>query len=336
MSTEAALATPPQSPPDDLTHALIRVRVDAIRYAARETHLYEFVRPDGAPLPEIDPGAHIGLHLPNGVMRQYSLVHSEPAPRRYVVGIKRDAQSRGGSSYIHDSLHVGTLLDIEAPRNNFPLDTSATHSIFFAGGIGITPIWCMVQRMEALGRRYELHYACRSREDAAFADALEQLKGADQKIDLHFDDQQGGRFLDLAPIVARAPADAHLYCCGPAPMLSAFEAASAGRPKERVHVEYFTAKDEAALGGGYTVRLAKSGREFLIPPGKSILEVLRDARVFVSSSCEAGVCGACETVVISGEPDHRDAILSDAEKKANKTMMVCCSGSKSARLVLDL
>jgi vanillate O-demethylase ferredoxin subunit len=162
------------------------------------------------------------------------------------------------------------------------------------------------------------------------------LKGANRKVHLHFDDEQGRRFLDLRPIVAQAKVDAHLYCCGPAPMLSAFEAASAGRPKEGVHVEYFTAKDEAALGGGYVVQLAKSGKAFHVPPGKSILEVVRGAGIFVSSSCEEGICGACETGVISGEPDHRDAILSDEEKKESKTMMVCCSGSKTAKLVLDL
>lgn len=336
MSTDAGLSTSTQSSATSGTNALIRVRLSAIRYAAHETHLYEFTRPDGAQLPAADPGAHIGLVLPNGMLRQYSLVYSGAAPHSYVVGIKKDANSRGGSRYIHDSLRVGTLLDIEVPRNNFPLDTSAPHTIFFAGGIGVTPIWCMVQKMEALGRSYEIHFATRTRADAAFAEDLQKLKNASDCVHLHFDDEQGGRFMDLKPIVAKAPAGSHLYCCGPGPMMAAFEAAAADRPRECVHVEYFSAKEESAKGGGYIVQLARSGKEFLIPPGKSILDVLREGGVFVSSSCEEGVCGACETVVISGEPDHRDAILSDDERKASKTMMTCVSGSKSARLVLDL
>jgi len=336
LSIEAGLLTPAQSPSAGSGHPVIRVRLSAIRYAAHETHLYEFTRPDGAPLPGAEPGAHIGLVLPNGMLRQYSLVYADPAPRNYVVGIKKDANSRGGSRYIHESLRVGTLLDIEVPRNNFPLDTGAAHTILFAGGIGITPIWCMVQKLEALGRSYEIYFATRTRADAAFAEDLQKMKNAAERVHLHFDDEQSGRFMDIKPIVGKAPAGSHLYCCGPGPMMAAFEAATADRPRECVHVEYFSAKEEAAKGGGYIVQLARSGKEFQIPPGKSILEVLRDGGVFVSSSCEEGVCGACETVVISGEPDHRDAILSDEEKKASKTMMTCVSGSKSARLVLDL
>ena len=315
--------------------AKIRVRLSAIQYAARDTHLYEFTRLDGAPLPDVEPGAHIGLHLPNGMMRQYSLVYSGAAPSRYVVGIKRDANSRGGSRYIHESLRVGTEIDIDAPRNNFPLNAEASHSVFFAGGIGITPIWCMAQKMEALGRSYEVHFATRTRAEAAFVKELQALKGAKQ-IHLHFDDEQSGKFLNIKPIVDAAPAGSHMYCCGPAPMMGGFEAALASRPKEFMHVEYFSAKEEASLGGGYVVQLAKSGKEFTIPAGKSILQVLNDAGVFVSSSCEEGVCGACETVVISGEPDHRDAILSDEEKRVSKTMMICVSGSKGGKLVLDL
>jgi ferredoxin-NADP reductase len=312
--------------------ALIDVRLTAIRHAAHDTHLFELRRPDGRPLPAYTPGAHVDLHLPNGLIRNYSLIEAEPDPCTYTLGIKRDPASRGGSRYIHDQLHVGTTVRISAPRNTFPLREDAAHTILLAGGIGITPIWCMVQRLERLGKSWTLHYACRSRADMAFLEALEAMAPAH----LHFDDESAGQFLDIASIVAAAPSDAHLYCCGPAPMMQAFEAATAGRPSEQVHVEYFTPKPPPPRTGGFTVELARSGTEYFIPEGETILNVLLDAGVDLDYSCELGICGACEQRIISGEADHRDSILSEEEQAENKRVMICCAGSKTERLVLDL
>ena len=224
----------------------VEMRLHAIRYAAQDTHLYEFRRLDGAPLPGVEPGAHIDLHLPNGMMRQYSLCTADGDPRAYVVGVKRDRASRGGSRYIHEYLQVGEILQVGGPRNNFPLKDDAGHSVLIAGGIGVTPIWCMAQRLLKLGRSFELHYACRTRKEAAFLEELAALPQAK----LHFDDEAGG-FLDLAPVVSQAPAGAHFYCCGPLPMLAGFEAATKSLPPGQVHVEYFSAKEEAATGGGH-------------------------------------------------------------------------------------
>jgi ferredoxin-NADP reductase len=318
----------PAQPPDDV----IDVRLTAIRYAARDTNLFEFARVDGKSLPPYEPGAHIDLHLPNGLVRQYSLIVARPDPASYTVGIKRDPASRGGSRYIHDELRVGKTLRISAPRNNFPLKEDAGHIILFAGGIGITPIWCMVQRLAERGRSWQLYYSARSRADTAFLEALEQMTPAT----FHFDDQAAGKFLDIAGILAQAPKDAHLYCCGPAPMLAAFEAASANWPREQVHIEYFTPKAAPAKSGGFTVELARSGQEFFIPEGKTILEVLLDGGVDVDYSCELGICGACEQRVISGQPEHRDSILTEEEQAENTRVMICCAGCKSDRLVLDL
>jgi len=326
------IATPAEAASAQAQDGLIEVRVSAIRYAARDTHLYEFAPLDGKPLPAYQPGAHIDLHLPNGLVRQYSLITAEPDPASYTVGIKRDPASRGGSRYIHDELRVGKTLKISAPRNNFALVENASHVVLLAGGIGITPIWCMVQRLAKLGRSWELHYACRSRADMAFLSALEAMSSSR----FHFDDECEGKFLDVAAIVATAPRDAHLYCCGPTPMLNSFEAATANWPREQVHIEYFTPKQEAAKAGGFVVELARSGKEFTIPEGKSILQVLLDAGVDVDYSCELGICGACEQRVISGEPDHRDAILTEEEQASNTKVMICCAGCKSERLVLDL
>jgi ferredoxin-NADP reductase len=310
----------------------ISLRLTAIRYVARDTCSFTFAAPDGNHLPAALPGAHLTLHLPNGLTRQYSLLHASGQPSHYEVGVKRDARSRGGSQYMHESLRVGSILPVTPPHNNFPLREDAPLSVFFAGGIGVTPMVAMIERLASLRAARQVHYACRSREDAAFMPELRAC--CDPQ--LHCDDQHAGRVLDIAGIVQALPRDAHLYCCGPGPMLATFEAACAGWSRDQVHVEYFTAKDAPSTAGGYTVELARTGKEFLVPAGKTILAVLREAGIQVTSSCEEGVCAACETGVLSGTPDHRDSILSDSERGSNRTMMICCSGSKTDRLVLDL
>src|SRR5580700_10410024 len=315
----------------------IEAKLAAIEDVARDTKVYTFRRVDGAPLPVYKPGAHIDLHLPNGLVRQFSLVVPASAPDSYTVGVKRDENSRDGSRYIIDEMKVGDAIKISAPRNNFPLVEDAEHVVLIAGGIGITPIWCMAQELAALDRSWKIHYACRSQADMAF---LSQLKELDPKsVHLHFDDEAGGKVMDLASAIAEAPAEAHFYCCGPNPMLKAFEAAVASRPKANVHVEYFTPKDDVnAEGGlgGFWVELAKSGEEYFIPPGKKVLEVLFDAGVDVDYSCELGICGACETRVISGIPEHHDSVLSEEEQASNEKVMICCCGCKTERLVLDM
>jgi ferredoxin-NADP reductase len=313
---------------------LIGTRLTEILPVARDTNLYTFRRIDGAPLPDYRPGAHIDLHLPNGLVRQFSLVVPDSNPEKYVVGVKRDPASRGGSRYIIDEMKVGQEIKISTPRNNFPLVEDAPHVVLFAGGIGITPIWCMAQHLAALGRSWKLYYACRSRDDMAFLESLQKL---DSKfVHLHFDNEADGKVLDLAAAIAETPEGTHLYCCGPNPMLKAFEAAAASRPHHQIHVEYFTPKAEAATTGGFWVELARSGEEYFIPEGKKILEVLFDAGVDLDYSCELGICGACETRVISGIPDHRDSVLSEEEQASNTKVMICCAGCKTERLVLDM
>ncbi len=315
---------------------LLEMRLAAVETVARDTNVYTFRRPDGGRLPPYQPGAHIDIHLPNGITRQFSLLNPDPDPASYVVAIKLDAASRGGSRYIFEELKVGDTLKISAPRNNFPLAADAEHVVLFAGGIGITPIWCMVQELAAQNRPWQLYYSCRSRADMAFLATLEKF--APQSVTLHFDDEAGGKFLDLAAAIAAAPANAHFYCCGPNPMLNAFEAAAAGRPRHNVHVEYFTPKEEAAAGtlGGFWVELARSGEEYFIPEGRKVLEVLYEAGVDVDYSCELGICGECVTRVISGIPVHHDSVLSEEEQASNEKVMICCCGAKSERLVLDM
>lgn len=312
---------------------VMTLRLTASRYLARNTLALTFEDPAGERLPAADAGSHVGLRLPNGMTRQYSVLESSDSltQRSYVIGVKLDAQSRGGSRYIHETLRVGDLVRVEAPRNNFPLDEDAEHTVLIAGGIGITPILCMARRLREIGKSPRIYYSCRDREDVAFEEELRTFEGSVIHVDA-----DAGALLDIAALVARAPASAHFYCCGPLPMLAAFEKACASLPPEQVHVEYFSARSEAALDGNYVVELRRSGKTLSVPRGKTILSVVREAGVAVSYSCEEGVCGACEVGVLEGEPDHRDAILSEPEKAAGKTMMICCSGSKGARLVLDL
>jgi ferredoxin-NADP reductase len=336
-------ATAPPTDEAHLTHAaashLIAARLTDIATVARDTKLYTFRRADGAPLPPYRPGAHIDLHLPNGLIRQFSLVVPDSDHASYIVGVKRDESSRGGSRYIVDEMKVGDEVKISAPRNNFPLVEDAEQVTLFAGGIGITPIWCMAQELAARGRSWKLYYACRSRADMAFVETLEKF---DQKVrHLHFDDE-AGKVLDIAAAIAETPASAHLYCCGPGPMLKGFEAATAGRPRNLIHVEYFTPKeettstDEESKLGDFWVELARSGEEYYIPEGKKVLEVLFDAGVDVDYSCELGICGACETRVISGIPIHHDSVLSEEEQATNEKVMICCCGCRTERLVLDM
>ncbi len=315
----------------------IEARLHAITYEALGIHSFELRHPDGAALPAFTAGSHIDLYLGNGMVRSYSLVNRQGETHRYVVGIQRDPSSRGGSRYVHDNVKVGDKITISSPRNNFPLAEAAPHSAFFAGGIGVTPMFCMVQRMAQIKASWQLFYSSRTPQHAAYREGIEALgKPGGGQVVFNYDQVPGGKMLDLKAIIGAMAPTTHLYCCGPLPMLSAFEEACKGRPEGTVHVEYFSAREEAAKGGGFNVVMARSGKTVFVPEGKTILDALLDAGEDAPYSCMEGVCGSCETKVISGTPDHRDMILTESERKAGKTMMICCSGSKSAELVLDL
>lgn len=315
----------------------MQVRVKRISFEAESISSYELVASEGGDLVRFTAGSHIDLHLSNGLIRSYSLINDQGERGRYVIAVNKDAASRGGSSYIHETLRAGSLITISHPKNNFALEENASHSVLVAGGIGITPLLSMIRRLGALGRSWQLYYATRTRSAAAFLDELSSLASDPAaKLHLHFDQEHLGRVLDLSTIVKIAPADAHLYCCGPVPMLEAFEAATADRPSGQVHVEYFKAKEKPAAEGGFQVKLARSNRTITVEPGKTILNALLDAGIAANFSCTEGVCGTCETRVIEGIPDHRDLFLGKEEHAANNTMMICCSGSRSSMLVLDL
>src|SRR5690606_35648993 len=225
-------------------------------------------------LEPFEPGAHIDVRMPGGLSRSYSLLNDCREQHRYVIGVQRDAMSRGGSAWMHESARVGAQLSITSPKNNFPLYEDAEHSVFIARGIGITPLWCMIQCLESLGRNWDLHYSARSQQAAALLDAIANEQWAD-RVHFNFDDQSRGKYMDLKQINAFAPKNAHFYCCGPAPMLKAYEEVCANIDPARVHLEHFGATDTPAVEGGYVVHLARSGRSIEVSKGQTILEALQ-------------------------------------------------------------
>jgi ferredoxin-NADP reductase len=316
---------------------LLSVQLRTIQYEAEGVHSFE-LRPIGTrELPAFTAGAHIDVHLAPGLVRSYSLCNSMCERHRYVIAVNLDRKSRGGSRMIHDTWRVGTMLSISPPRNNFPLYEQATHSVLIAGGIGITPLLSMVRRLQELRRGWTLHYCARRHQSAAFLDDLRALRAASEggALHLHFDDQTGGQLLRIDRITAEASQGAHFYCCGPLPMLTAFEEATRTIAPECVHVEYFSAKEPPSTSGNFSVELKRSGLTVEVSTGKTILDALLEAGIDVPYSCMEGVCASCETRVLEGIPDHRDLVLSRAERDSNSVMMICCSGSKSRRLVLD-
>jgi ferredoxin-NADP reductase len=227
-------------------------------------------------------------------------------------------------------------IEISAPRNNFQLHEEASHSVLVAGGIGVTPILCMARRLRTLGKSFEVLYFARSRQHAAFLDDLQAL-GA--QMHLHFDDAQGGPPDLKALLATRNTANTHYYACGPAVMLDAFENHCQSLGYTQAHIERFSAVEVAASSDAkqtYTVELKRSGKVIEITPDISLLAALQAANADFMTSCEEGICGSCETRVLEGIPDHRDSVLSPAEQATNQMMMVCVSGCKSERLVLDL
>jgi len=313
----------------------IDVRLTQIRLEADDVASYEFRPVAGGPaLPAFEAGAHIDLYLPENRVRSYSLVNDPHERYRYVVAVQREAAGRGGSAWMHRVPRVGERFTIGAPKNDFPLCETARESVFICGGIGITPVVAMIRRLERIGAPWRLHYAVRESARAAYADDLAQLPNADSRVEMYF--QNEDRRPDVRGIVERAPAGTHLYCCGPRGMVDDFIAACAERPQEEVHFERFAAASDAASAGGFEVVLHRAGRRIAVAPGKTILDTLLDNGVDVQYACSAGVCGTCRVGVIDGVPDHRDDFLSAQEKACNSAIMVCCSGSLSPTLVLDL
>ena len=315
----------------------LSVRISRKQEEALDIASFELVAADGAALPSFTPGAHIDVHVA-GLIRQYSLCNSPEDCGRYLIAVKKEAESRGGSRAMHEDLNEGDLVTIGAPRNNFRLELSAGHTMLLAGGIGVTPMLSMANHLLATGASFELHYFPRSIAHTAFHGLLSSPEFAG-KVYFHYALEPERLRASLHKLLWQRPEGGQLYLCGPRPFMDLVEAsAAAGWPPETVHLEYFSADPESLAGrsDAFRVRLARSGGDYAVPAGKSIVQALAEQGVTVATACEQGVCGTCLTGVLEGVPDHRDAYLDDDEKRANDKMLPCVSRAKTPVLVLDL
>lgn len=310
----------------------VTLTVEVKERVAEDVVALTLVHPSGARLPDWTPGSHIDLVLPDGAIRQYSLCGDRWEPYAYRVAVLREPAGRGGSAYVHEALRPGDRVGVGGPRNNFPLAPSDEY-LFIAGGIGVTPLLPMVRQADLLGARWRLLYGGRRRASMAFR---ERLAAYGERVSLVPQDEYG--LLDLASWLDEPRPGVKVYCCGPAPLLAAVEDACRAWPPYTLRTERFTAAEQAApvRREPFEVELARSGGTVTVRPGVSVLEAVRDAGVDVLSSCRQGVCGTCQTAVLSGDPDHRDSILSDHERVSAGCIFICVSRSRGDRLVLDL
>ncbi|WP_327342554.1 PDR/VanB family oxidoreductase [Streptomyces europaeiscabiei] len=302
--------------------------VDGREFAADGVLALVLRHPLGEELPAWEPGAHIDVLLGPELERQYSLC-GDPADRHsWRIGVLREPDGRGGSAYVHTELARGDKVRVRGPRNNFALEPVPRYR-FVAGGIGITPILPMLAAAEAAGAEWSLLYGGRSRASMAFR---AELGGYGDRVTFAPQDETG--LLDLGSVLDGLPEDALVYCCGPGALLDAVEARCPGKA---LRVERFQPKvQETGPDTEFEVVLERTGRTVTVPVGVSVLDTVRAAGVEVLYSCTEGTCGTCETDVLDGTPDHRDSVLSDEEREAGETMLICVSRCQGSRLVLDL
>jgi len=313
----------------------LQVKVLRRREEAEGIASFELARADGGPLPAFSAGSHIDVHLPGGLVRQYSLANDPHDATHYRIGVLRDPASRGGSVAMHDQVREGDVLTISEPRNHFPL-VAAPHIILLAGGIGVTPLLCMAQRLAATGVSFELHACNRSLARSAF---VGEMQAFGERFHLHLDDGDAAQKLDLPALLKKAPAGSRIYVCGPGGFIDFVvnTAKAQGWPADHVHLEYFGAAPQDTTGDqAFEVRIASTGKTYTVPADQPVTTALAAQGVEIMVSCEQGVCGTCLTRVLEGEVDHRDLYLTDAEKACHDQFLPCCSRAKGKLLVLDL
>lgn len=316
---------------------MIPVKVLRKKQEADGIASFELARPDGSALPGFSAGSHIDVQVPGGLTRQYSLCNDAAEQHRYRIAVLRDPATRGGSAGMHDAVKEGDTILISEPRNHFPL-VHAQRTLLFAGGIGVTPLLCMAQRLAAIGADFTLHYATRSAERTAFREEIAASAFAD-RVRFHHDDGAPSQKLHLDKLLAKPEPGTHIYVCGPTGFIDwvVKTAADRGWPKEQVHLEYFGAAPQDTKGDrAFQVKLASSGATYEVPADRSVVQALQAHGVEILVSCEQGVCGTCITRVLEGECDHRDLYFTDEEKAKHDQFTPCCSRAKSPVLVLDL
>jgi len=316
----------------------LQVRVARKAQEALDIVTLELVSADGRALPAFSAGSHVDVQLPGGITRQYSLCNDPKETHRYLIGVLRDPATRGGSAAVHDSVKEGDLLQISTPKNHFPLAHDAKQHLLLAGGIGVTPILCMAERLAIAGAAFEMHYATRAPERTAFRARIAASSFAD-RVHFHHDNGDAAQKLDLKALLASPQAGTHLYVCGPKGYMDAVlgTARAAGWPESQLHYEFFGAEvTRSDSDAGFEIKLASSGRIIMVPKDQTVTQALAAAGVEVMVSCEQGVCGTCLTRVLEGVPDHKDSYLTPEEQAANDQFTPCCSRSKTPQLMLDL
>jgi vanillate O-demethylase ferredoxin subunit len=320
------------------TTQTLQVRVARKAVEAQDIVTLELVAADGRALPAFSAGSHVDVQLPGGITRQYSLCNDPQETHRYLIGVLRDPASRGGSRAVHDGVKEGDVLQISTPRNHFPLAHDASKHLLLAGGIGVTPILCMAERLAIMGAAFEMHYAARAPERTAFRKRIEASTFAD-RVHFHYDNGDAAQKLNLQALLATPQAGTHLYVCGPKGYMDAVlgTARAQGWPQEQLHYEFFGAEvAKSDSDAGFEIKLASSGRVIMVPRDQTATQALAAAGVEVMVSCEQGVCGTCLTRVLEGVPDHKDSYLTPEEQAANDQFTPCCSRAKTPQLVLDL
>jgi tetrachlorobenzoquinone reductase len=315
----------------------LKVRVHAVTNVAESIRRYELHPVGATTFPVWMAGAHIDLELLPGLTRSYSLCSDPDNLQHYAIAVALEPVGRGGSRYLFEKVNVGDTLTISVPVNNFAMSKDPGLSVFIAGGIGVTPIWSMVQSLRRGSTPWVLHYAARNRARAAFVGDIELFaRQHGGTVCTYFSEDPLPCRLDLAQIFSAAPESAHFYCCGPLRLTDAFMGVARNRPQAQVHVEHFRGKMRRGVARTFSVVLARSGHQLLVPSGKTLLEVIESVGVSVPWSCREGVCGACELGVLAGTPDHHDHVLTDEERARGDRLLVCCSGALSPELVLDI
>ncbi len=319
---------------------MLSVRVARKHVEAVDICTFELVAVDGAPLPAFSAGSHVDVQLPGDVRltRQYSLCNDPLESHRYLIGVLRDPASRGGSRAMHDEVMEGQVLQISPPKNHFGLAHDARRHLLLAGGIGVTPILCMTERLANTGADFEMHYCTRSPERTAFRQRITDA-GFAARVHFHFDNGDAGQKLDIEALLAAPASGVHLYVCGPKGFMDAVLTAARARgwADSQLHYEFFAGEAvKSDADGSFEVQLASSGKVVVVPGDKTVVQALLDAGVDVPVSCEQGVCGTCLTRVIEGVVDHRDMYLTPEEQAANDQFTPCCSRARTPRLVLDL
>lgn len=300
---------------------------------------FELAAQDGSALPPFSAGSHIDVHVPGGFVLQYSLCNRASQEQSYLIAVLRDPASRGGSVALHELVHEGDIIAISAPRNLFALAANASRSLLLAGGIGVTPLLCMAERLAHAGADFSLHYCGRARSRMAFVERMQDSVFAD-RVHLHCDDGDAFQQFDAAGLLANPDPGTHLYVCGPSGFMDAVlaAAATAGWSPQRLHREYFSApaKEGVAQEHAFRIQVASTGATYLVPANERVSDVLKQNGIHIPIGCQEGLCGTCLTGLLEGEADHRDLCLSDAERADNKQFTPCCSRAKSPLLVLDI